>query len=392
MNLFEYLRGVFSSEKSIPLSGKDFLGGLDDLDKLLENVAVQELALASVVNLIGNAISKCEFKTFDKKAEAVNDDYYRWNIEPNQNQNSSAFLHEIISRLVRKGECLVVVMEDKSMLVADSFTKGDDVLRETRFTDVTVGAVSFARWFEGSDCMYFSMPTWNVRGALSQITASYAELIKHTMKTYKKSRGNRGIFKYRSLPVAGSDQRKMFDELINNRFRTWLEAGSGAIALGEGQDWQEIGSKTYSSEGTRDIRAMIDDVSDFVAKAYGIPPALLRGNVQGISDALEQFLTFCIDPLADMLGEEINRRIYGSEKYKSGTFVKIDTRAVKHIDLLSVSAAIDKLIASGAFSVNEIRVFCGEQRIEEEWADRHLITRNYQPLIDALEAAGGGEN
>jgi len=136
---------------------------------------------------------------------------------------------------------------------------------------------------------------------------------------------------------------------------------------------------------------MIDDVSDFTAKAFCIPPALLRGDVQGVSDALDQFLTFCIDPLTDMLSEEINRKRNGFTGFRQGNYLKIDTKAIKHVDLLSVSASIDKLIGSGVFCINDIRELVGEQPIEEDWAYQHFMTKNYSTVADLLAALGGGE-
>ena len=147
--------------------------------------------------------------------------------------------------------------------------------------------------------------------------------------------------------------------------------------------------KTYSTESTRDIRAQIDDVNDFTSKAFGIHPALMRGDVQSVSEALDYTLTFCVDPLVDNLAEEINRKRSGYLGFSKGTYLKIDTKSIRHIDLLNVSVAIDKLIGSGAFCVNDIRLLVGEQPIDEEWAWQHFITKNYMPFEQALAQQGG---
>lgn len=136
---------------------------------------------------------------------------------------------------------------------------------------------------------------------------------------------------------------------------------------------------------------MIDDISDFTAKAFGVPPALLRGDVQGVSDAVDQLLTFCIDPLVDMLQEEINRKRVGQLEYIKGTKIDIDTKAIKHIDLLGVSTSIDKLISSGCFTINDIRKIVGEEPIEEEWANQFFMTKNYATVEELLKGLEGGE-
>ena len=152
-----------------------------------------------------------------------------------------------------------------------------------------------------------------------------------------------------------------------------------------------MGSKTYSSEGTRDIRAMVDDISDFTAKAFGIHPALSRGDVQSVSDALDYTLTFCIDPLVDNLAEEINRKRNGYKAFSDGTYLEIDTKSIMHVDILSVSAAIDKLIGSGAFCINDIRRLVGQPEIDEDFARKHFITKNYADIEEFIKSLEGGE-
>ena len=98
-----------------------------------------------------------------------------------------------------------------------------------------------------------------------------------------------------------------------------------------------------------------------------------------------------MDPLVDMLQEEINRKRNGYEGYSKGTYLKIDTKCIKHVDLLSVATAIDKLIGSGAFCINDIRKAVGDEPINEAWANQHFITKNYETVENALTALEGGE-
>lgn len=385
MYFWTWLKSKFGGG-TIPLSGGDLTS--DDLDAF-GDLYIREMAFWSAVNLVANAISKCEFKTFESKKEVKKKEYYLWNIEPNRNQNSSTFLNKLIAQLYRHNECLVVE-QGGQLLVVDSFTRTPYALYDDVFTDVTVGDFTFNRSFSQSDVLYFQLNSVDMRRVTDGLYASYSKLISYSMTAYQKSRGTKGVFNYETIPVAGTSERAAFDSLINEKIGKWLSGDNAALPLGKGQSWQELQHKTYSTESTRDIRAQIDDVSDFTAKAFGIPPALLRGDVQGTKDALENFLTFCLDPLCDMLSEEINRKRSGYAGYSSGTYVKIDTRCVKHVDLLSVSTAIDKLIGSGAFCVNDIRELVGEQPIEEAWAKTHVLTRNYMPFDEALALGEGG--
>ena len=52
-----------------------------------------------------------------------------------------------------------------------------------------------------------------------------------------------------------------------------------------------------------------------------------------------------------------------------------------------------KLVQSGTHTINMILRAMGQPQINEEWANKHFITKNYstvQDLLNSLE--GGGEN
>lgn len=386
MGLIRWLASKFGG--TVPLSGADLATSIEEY---ASEVHIREVAFWSTVNIIANAVSKCEFKTYLRGKETKGAEYYLWNIEPNKNQNSSGFIHKWISHLYRNNECLIIE-HNGQLLVADSYIKTPYALYEDVFTQVTVKDFTFNKAFKQSEVLYFELSEKDMRKVINAMYDSYVKLITYSMKAFQKSRGTKGIFEYETLPIAGTEERKFFDSLINEKFKKFMESGDAIIPLGRGQKYTDVGSKTYSSESTRDIRAMIDDISDFTAKSFGVPPVLLRGDVQGVSDAVDQLLTFCIDPLVDMLQEEINRKRIGKSEYLKGTKIKINTTAIKHIDLFSITAAIDKLVASGCFCVNDIRVAVGEEPIDEEWANRYFMTKNYATVEELLESIERGTN
>ncbi|MPN50947.1 hypothetical protein SDC9_198587 [bioreactor metagenome] len=135
---------------------------------------------------------------------------------------------------------------------------------------------------------------------------------------------------------------------------------------------------------------MVDDIYDFTGRGFCIPPALLKGDMANIGDVVDNYLTFCIDPLCDMLQEEINRKRSGYEGFRKGIYTKIYTNSIKHVDLLSVATSIDKLIGSGAFTINNILNLVGEEPIDEEFANSHFMTKNYSSIQDLLNSLDKG--
>jgi HK97 family phage portal protein len=371
---------------------RDFLGGEtvtakevteEEFFNLFAEIQIRELAFWSAVNMIANSISKCEFKTFIGNKEVQEREYYLWNYEPNKNQNSSAFLQKLVTQLYRNHECLVID-QNGQLLVADSFQKWEFALRDNLFTEVTVNDFTFNKTFNMSEVMYYQLPGKDVRKIINAIYETYGKLIAYGMKSYQRSKGSRGILDYQTIAPGDSAAQKTFDDLMNNRFKKFFEANNAVLPLPKGYTFTDIGSKTYSEATTRDIRAMVDDIFDFTARGFGIPPALLKGDVAGLGDAIDLYLTVCIDPLTDMLAEEANRKRSGYEGFKAGIYLEIETRTIKHIDVLSISAAIDKLVSSGCYSINEIRKLTGESVIDELWASQHFITKNYSTVEDLL--------
>ena len=64
---------------------------------------------------------------------------------------------------------------------------------------------------------------------------------------------------------------------------------------------------------------------------------------------------------------------------------------MKHIDIFDIATPIDKLISSGAFTINDILRIIGAPEIEEEWANQHFMTKNYSKIQDILEGNIHGE-
>ena len=86
-----------------------------------------------------------------------------------------------------------------------------------------------------------------------------------------------------------------------------------------------------------------------------------------------------------MISNEFNRKYFKKEQYLQGTYLKVDTSTIEHINIFDVSNSLDVLMRIG-FSNNELRTKIKEPKLNEKWADEHYITKNYS------NAEGGDEN
>lgn len=372
------LGGNKSKKTTISISGNEMFG-------LTNDIYIRELAFWSIVNRIGALVSKCEFKTYEKNKETKKEEYYMWNIEPNKNQNSSTFIKKMISKLYSENEVLVVNISNQ-LIVADSFSKETFATQEYIFSSITVDDLELRKTFTQSEVLYWELNSEDMRKIVASIYESYKALISHGMSSYKKSRGNKGVLNIDAIAEEREDFQEVVEELMQKRFKNFFEAENAVLPLFEGYKYTDIGSKTYSSEGTRDIKAMIDDITDFTARALTFPPALAKGDVQDTGKAIDELLTICIDPLTDMLSEEINRKRYGYKDFIDGTYMKIDTSTIKHIDIFDMATPIEKLVSSGVFCINDVLKKLGEQEINEPWANQRFITKNFSTIQEMIES------
>lgn len=357
---------------------------------IFTDCCIRELAFQSCVNLVANAVSKCEVKTYLGGKERKGEEYYLWNYAPNQNQSSSAFWHKLIHHLYCDRSALVVENGGK-LFVADGWSRQEYALRDDIFSQVSIGDFTFSKTFAASDILFFELSERNVKTVVDGLYSSYSKLIAYGMKGYQRSRGEKGVLELDTNMAGDPEFRKTYEEIKNEGFRKFASSDDAVMPLYRGMKYTSLASKTYNSDTTRDIRAMIDDVTDFTARAFGIPACLINGSVQNVDSATDQLLTFCIDPLVDNLQEEINRKRYGASAVLSGSYMEFDTRRIKHIDLLEASSGIEKLVGSGVESINDIRALLGQPLINEPWAWEHFITKNYSTVAEALATLEKGE-
>jgi HK97 family phage portal protein len=392
---------------SIFLKIKNFLTGKEEpvadfsifFGELSTEYNVRKLAFAKAVGKIARSLAKCEIKTFEEGEEVKKRDYYRFNFEPNRNQNSSAWMQELIWRLYSKNEALVIE-HGEQLLIAEVFTKEVKAKYDWTFRDVVVDELTFDRPFKMSEVLYFRLNNENVKNLIDGIYTTYAKMMAAASEHASRVGSLRGILNMQGMQAGSEKEKDVAKEMLNNRFSKMFEGKNAIVPLPQGFTFQDLTKATEKPAGggggvTRDYRAMIDDIDDMTAAAFGIPAVLLKGQTAGVKEAVDMYLSDCIDPLADLIETEINRRMYGEEQVLKGTRIKIDTSNIKHLELFEMAGSIEKLVGSGTMTINDVRDRLGLKRSDDPIADKHLITKNFGTAAE-IDAAGteqkGGAN
>ncbi|AIY81527.1 phage portal protein, HK97 family [Clostridium botulinum 202F] len=381
MKITTFLRDLFGSKDVIYLNER--------LDTMCTNIAIDSFATQVAINLISSCIAKCEFKTFLNKKEIIGDEYYLWNIEPNKNQNSIEFLQELISKLLINNEVLVIQVNDE-LIIADDFNREEFAVKEDYFDQVSKKGFSFNKLFYMSEVLYFRHNNEDIRLYLNNLMSAYNELLSMAKGKYKRAGGRKGIVDIDSIAKGDKEKNEQLEKLFSEKFKNFFEAENAVVDLPKGVKYTEItgeGSKKSSNE-LNDITKLIDDAFIRIAQTFKIPPALLKGDIADVEKLTDNFLTFCIDPIVDLIQTEINRKRYGKSNFFKGSYLYVDITNIKHIDIFSIAEKIDKLIACGMYSIDDLKKKLKDTVLNTEWSEKHWITKNYQG-INEIDSKGG---
>ena len=355
---------------------------------------LRDLSFWICANMIANAVGRCEFRTFRDGKEIREREHYLWNVEPNVNQNSTAFLHKLVAKLLVDGEALVISTRQRegydALVVADAWLQnGDYPSRQNEYINVQVGDVSYEKTFREREVLHLKLNHINVKPVLDGLYGAYWRLISAAMKRYEWDKGQHWKVHVGQLASGAEDFTENFSRMIEQQVKTFLDSNGAILPEFDGYAYTNEGGK--ANVELADIQAQMKDVLGFTAKALQIPAVLVDGSIQGTEDAQGRFLTGCIDPICDQLQEEVNRKRYGYDRMQAGDYLRVDTSSIRHFDMFANAANVEKLVGSGAFTINDVLRSAGLPTIPEPWADEHYMTKNIAALGAETTALGGAE-
>lgn len=387
MGLKDLIGGIFKSKTADPQVQTISINGATYVPAEV-NIQLQKAALHICKDYIASAISKCEIRTFLRGKEVFGAEYYLWNYSPNLNQTSTEFWRDVIYKLYESGEVLIVPI-GKQMMVADAFEKERYELKPTIFSRITRGSLTLNRTFDSASAIYLTLPD-SVRpdNLLSGINDVINGTLQEAIEKYHFEGGERGTFEYEAMKTGDEEYAAAIQKLLDEDFAAYFKARNAVVPIYAGTKYTPQVNRTGQNTSiVGDITALLDQSIKTTAQAMKIPPSLILGEVADTKTAVSNFLSFCIDPLTDMIAEAINSVRYGEEVLK-GSYVSVDTSYIEHVDVFSLAANIDKIRAASILNTNEIRRKISEPRVNEPWADEYAITKNYE----SVSKAGGEVN
>lgn len=347
----------------------------------------REAAFWGCVNLIANAVGKCEVREFRGGRQQRGPEWYLWNVQPNRNQSASAFWHKLVAKAYSEGEALIVKEPyGDGIVVADAFDI-DDERPVYAYKNIQVGKRKIERLTEAE--VLYIRPNWkNIEPLIRKMGNSFLKLMASSMQNCLFNGGQHWKVHVDQVLTADDEWRENFTKMMEKQIKPFLNSASAILPEMDGYTYTQVSGNSAGAVKSDEIRNLTASIWAETSRAFLIPSALIAGNQQDTTVANRQFLTDVIDPLARMIEQEANRKRFTMQEYLNGDRLTVDTSAIIHFDVFSNAANVEKIIGSGLKSVNELRALIGDSPIDEEWADRHFMTKN----IGTTTEAEGGEN
>lgn len=358
--------------------------------------AFKVYAIQACINKIANAISMCEFQTLEKGVISNRDLWYKLNVEPNLNQNAADFWQKVIFESVYNPNGALIIQVQGQFLVADSYDINEYAIKPNYYYNVKAGTLDFTQvGFQEKDVLRIRLNNAKVKEIIDGVYSEYGKLISSSIRNYNRSNSKKlwvkigtNFQQFETQEILNEDGTTttkfdfIMDDLFKNRLKSYFDEGDSATPIEEGLEIVEPqsdgGVPSSQKKDTRDINNLFDDTVNMVADAFGIPRGLLKGDVADIEGMTQNFITFCINPLANLIEDEANRKLFGQHRMAQNSKLKVMTDLIKTYDATKLAAASEALFRISAINPNDVRRWMRMEQINEPWANEYAITKNYQ--------------
>ncbi|EAE8576821.1 phage portal protein [Listeria monocytogenes] len=355
----------------------------------LKELSIKKWAIDSCANKIANTLSCAEVLTYEKGEEVRKKNWYMFNVEANQNQNATEFWKKAIYKLVYDNEALIF-MQDEYIYVADSFTKNDKSLYENTYTEVTLKDLTLKKEFKESEVLHLTLNNESIKSIIDGFYLLYGDLLTAAVNKYKKINSRKIIVKLKAMFGKTPEAEEKLRLMLSERMKKFLAEGDSALPVEDGMEIDELAGDSKIAE-SRDIKKMIDDVFEMVANSFNIPLGLAKGDTVGLSEQVNSFLMFSINPIAEMFTDEGNRKFYGRDSVLERTYMKLDTTRIKVQDIQEIASSMDVLFHIGVNTIDDNLRMIGREPVMSPETQERFVTKNYAPLGENEEDLKGGD-
>lgn len=362
----------------------------------VQKLALSELAIEKAVGMIAKAIAKSEFVVERNHIRVKDNVYWLLNIQPNPNETATDFWISAIRELLLETEC-VICLVNGNMYIVDSYTINDVVMLPQTYSNIVItsnGKTLTLRYpFQGNNIIHLKARNEKIKGYLKKVlnlynniasAASAAKKIESTPKFSLDIEGAAPLI--RTKNPDGTDKMLTIDQ-YRESIKKLLESDDIEIITNRsGLSLSQM--KIDINANSEDIVKMAKEIFTECALAFDIPKAVFLGEITEKADSTNEFITYAVDWIVEMLNDSLNAKFVGKEDYLKGEKIWVDMSKYKHVDIIESAANLDKLRSIG-FNFDEVRTMVGWEELGTDFSQERVITKNYTDNLGGEENAAG---
>ena len=380
---------------------EDISNVLEIIAKDLTKVQLAVMAQEKAAGMIAKAIAKSEIVLTKGEKRRKDQEYYRLNIRPNDNETGTDFWFNVARELVATGDCVVVRMPNGKYYRANSYQMDDYVLFGKTYSNIVLtdgyNEVALRYGVNSDDIMHFRYGTAKMRKFTDNVlnnlndaldAVQSLETIANTPLLKFKVDAN---LQFRRRTVDGKEIRLTLDNVLDE-FKEKIDGKKLAIITeqtGTSLEFMDVKKQVTAAE----VGALADIINKECAAAYDIPLGVFNGQITEQSDATNEFITYAVSPVAEVINDTLDAKLVGEKDYIEGERAFVWLAHFKHVDVIDASPNLDKLRAIG-FTLDEIFEMVGYPALNTEFSTSRALTKNYatEGQEESAEPTGGADD
>lgn len=350
----------------------------------MEKLNLSKLAIEKAIMMIAKAIAKSDILIQTESKEKHKKEY-RLNVQPNDNECGTVFWTEVVKQLLTEQEALIIPLSGKYYR-ATSWSHTNEVMMKRVYKNVMLSCggenLTIFSTFQSDEVIHLRYDNARIRLYLQNVVGQFdktmdsinAMMQLSSQPRFKLKLGTNAL-SFREKQADGTDKVMTKDQYVLKIKKLLTSDALEVLTEQENASVEQLQINTAVK--AEELAKMALQINNEVANAFDIPEAVFNGNITEKSDATNEFITYAVSPVAEVINDTLTAYVVGEDDYCSkNEKVMVWLARFKHVDVVDSAVNLDKLRGIG-FHLDELRGMVGYPLLNTEFSTERALTKNY---------------
>lgn len=350
----------------------------------MEKLNLSKLAIEKAIMMIAKAIAKSDILIQTESKEKHKKEY-RLNVQPNDNECGTVFWTEVVKQLLTEQEALIIPLSGKYYR-ATSWSHTNEVMMKRVYKNVMLSCggenLTIFSTFQSDEVIHLRYDNARIRLYLQNVVGQFDKtmdsinaMMQLSSQPRFKLKLRTNALSFREKQADGTDKVMTKDQYVLKIKKLLTSDALEVLTEQENASVEQMQINTAVK--AEELAKMALQINNEVANAFDIPEAVFNGNITEKSDATNEFITYAVSPVAEVINDTLTAYVVGEDDYCSkNEKVMVWLARFKHVDVVDSAVNLDKLRGIG-FHLDEIRGMVGYPLLNTEFSTERALTKNY---------------